>query len=196
MNLAACIEPPPPSTLRALPRVDLFGPIHRAIRCALSELLVAMGATCLSDEAAVSHLLEQLDEALVLCEDHRGHEDGFVMSALAERLRGKLDSMERAHAGQPVIVAELKALATTLRTTGEAFRPVAGRTLYLHFSTFVADLFLHMAEEEQVVQPLLERSFTDDELRDVHARLLASLTPAQMERGGKWMMRAFQGGAR
>jgi hypothetical protein len=191
MNAPALVESPPPSTHRAPPRLDLFGPIHKAIRCALGELLTVLGATSFSDEAAVASAVAQLEDVIELCEDHRGHEDDFVMSALADRLRGKLDSMQRAHADQPVVVAQLRALATTLQTTAHDLRPIAGRTLYLHFSTFAADLLLHMAEEEQVVQPLLERSFTDDELRGVHARLMASLTPAQRARAGKWLMRAL-----
>jgi hypothetical protein len=190
MNASTHVEPPP-STLRAPPRVDLFGPIHKAIRCALGELLTILGAASFTDEAAVANVVTQLDDVIELCEDHRGHEDDFVMSALAERLRGKLDSMQRAHADQPVVVAQLRALATTLQTTAHDLRPIAGRTLYLHFSTFAADLLLHMAEEEQVAQPLLERSFTDDELLGVHARLIASLTPTQRARAGKWMMRAL-----
>ncbi|MDB4937230.1 MAG: hypothetical protein JWP87_4202 [Labilithrix sp.] len=191
MNASAHVDLPPPSTLRAPPRIDLFGPIHKAIRCALGDTLTALGSTSFADERALAIVLEQLDDVIELCEDHRGHEDAFVMSTLAERLRGKLDSMERAHDVQPKTVAELRALARTLRATAHDLRPIAGRTLYLHFSTFAADLLLHMAEEEQVVQPLLERSFDDDELRGVHARLMASLTPAERARAGKWLARAL-----
>jgi hypothetical protein len=68
---------------------------------------------------------------------------------------------------------------------------LAGRTLYLHFSTFTAELLLHMAEEERVLQPLLERFFTDDELHEVHGQLLASLTLEEKMRAARWMLRAL-----
>jgi hemerythrin-like domain-containing protein len=194
MNIAAApasTESPPPSTLRAPPRVDLFGHIHKAIRFALSDLLAGLGSTAFDDPAAVTTILARLEDVVSLCEDHRGHEDRLLFPELGERLRGTLDSVQGAHGCQPLQVVELRTLADALRRTTEDRRRLAGRTLYLHFSTFAAELLLHMAEEERVIQPLLERFFSDDELDEIHRRLLASLTPAEKMRSAPWLLRAL-----
>jgi iron-sulfur cluster repair protein YtfE (RIC family) len=101
-----------------------------------------------------------------------------------------MQSIHRGHESQPVMVAELQALGDALRATASDLESLAGRTLYLHFSRFAAELLLHMAEEEQVVQPLLERFFSDDELRAIHGRLLASMTTPETMRSGPWLLRA------
>ena len=179
----------PPSTLRAPGRVDLFGNIHKGIRLALTDLLGRMGNAVFADPATEARIVAQLDEVVTFCEDHRTHEDRLVLPVLGERLHGTLDSVHAAHACQPVHVAELRALADALRTASEDRKQLVGRTLYLHFSTFAAELLLHMAEEERVIQPLLERSFSDDELSAIQGELIASLTPAEKMRAAPWLLR-------
>jgi hypothetical protein len=171
------------------PRLDFLGPIHKAIRFALADLLSQMGTTSFADAGASSRIAEMLDEVTAFCEDHREHEERFVLPVLAERLQGTLEQVTDAHGVQPVMVAELRALADTLRKSEPGLRLVVGRTLYLHFSTFVAELFLHMAQEEQVLQPLVEKLFTDEEVRAMHGTLMAALTMAQRLRATPWMIR-------
>jgi hemerythrin-like domain-containing protein len=190
-------------------RIDLLGPIHKAIRCALADLLAQMGTTSFADANAASRIADMLEEVIDLCEDHRGHEDRLVLPVLAQRLQGTLDRIFEAHGAQPRMVAELRALAATLRTSEPELRAVVGRTLYLHFTTFAAELLLHMAEEEQVLVPLVEKRFSDDELRALHGKLMAALTMTERLRATPWMIRgtnaleraailqgAMQGGAR
>src|SRR5437868_4802511 len=69
-------------------------------------------------------------------------------------------------------------------------RPLVGRTLYLHFGTFVAENLLHMAEEEQVVMPLFERLFSEEEVRGIHQRVMAKLTPQEYGRAVRYVLRA------
>jgi len=46
-----------------------------------------------------------------------------------------------------------------------------------------------MAEEEQVLLPLIERRFSDEELRFIHGRLMAALTMPERLRATPWMIR-------
>jgi hypothetical protein len=192
MNAVAIRAPhvePPPSTLRA-PRADLFGPIHKAIRGALVGLLAEMGAADLTVPAEAAQVREELTQVLAFAERHRLHEDRTLLPALAGRLQGTLASVSAAHATQPVAVAELEALAGALGAADGREKTLAGRTLYLHFGTFVAELLLHMAEEERVVQPLLERLFSDDELLEVQSQMLASMSVAERMTSARCMLRA------
>lgn len=160
------IDLPPPSTHRvaAPPRLDVFGPIHRALRRALAALLADMSSTSFDDASEASRIVQQLGGVVDLCEEHRMHEDALVPVVAQRVQRETLACVSAAHAAQPRYVAELRALGATLVGATDGHRALAGKTLYLHYTTFVAELLRHMAEEEQVVQPLLERFFTDEEL--------------------------------
>jgi hemerythrin-like domain-containing protein len=165
----------------------MFGPIHRAIRFALSDALTMLGATRFDDANETAFVVEWLGEVLALCEGHLNVEEKIVLPALRSRLTGNLDSIAHAHRAQTEGVQEMTALGEALLHASSDSRVFIGRMLYLRFSTFMGENMLHMAEEEQVVQPLLERVFTDDELRAMHARILDSLTPGEREMAARWM---------
>lgn len=172
------------------PRFDLFFSIHKAIRFGLCQLLLDAGATAFDDAAEVGALVGRIRAQLELCERHAEMEDRFIRPALAERTRGALEVFDTGHAHQRRIVQELAALLSALTEAAPTERSRVGRTLYLHLGTFLAESLTHMAEEERVIQPLLERHFTDDELRAIHAALIAACTPEERLLSASWMLRA------
>jgi hypothetical protein len=69
-------------------------------------------------------------------------------------------------------------------------RPMELSRLYLRFSTFVAEDFAHMAEEEQLILPVLQSLFTDDELRGIEDRIISGLAPEEVIAFGRAMIPA------
>ena len=165
-----------------------FGPIHNAIRFALADLLVAMGRASFRSEAETQRVVADLEEVLAFCASHLDHEDRFVFPRLATRLTGPLDSIVAAHTAQPRMIAELRALGGALLKTDCEKRALVGRTLYLHYSAFVGDALLHMAEEEQFVEPLMLRLFTEEELDEIQENIRGALTPDEITRVTRFVM--------
>jgi len=187
---AVASDEPLPSTHRSAPGVDGFGPIHKALRYALADLLIAMGRASFLDDAQVERVLADLEDVLAFVEDHLRHEDDFVFPVLAARLSGTLDAMASAHSAHTQMVAELRALSKAAREASASKRALVGRTLYLHYSVFVGEALVHMAEEERVLQPLLERLFTEEEIFGISARIQASLSPSEVARVTRFVMGA------
>jgi hypothetical protein len=163
-------------------RLDGFGPIHKAIRFALSDLLVRMGKG--------EFTFAELEDVLAYCESHLAHEETFFRPAFATRI-GALTAFDEGHPVHERYVAELRALAKSAESAAPEHRATSARALYLHFSKFVGENLAHMAEEEEVLQPLVERHFADDELLAIQGRLMASLAPPEMVRSAKFMLRAL-----
>jgi hypothetical protein len=163
-----------------LPKVDLYGPVHRGLRWALSSLLVRMGATDMSDPSRLPRMLDDLDGVLYLCESHLDHEERFIHPALERRKAGAREQLDAEHAEHNAAIAELRTLATALVSAAPGSGAAIGRTLYLRFSSFVADNFVHMLEEETVVEPLLEQLYSAEELRALHDELLAAIGPEEL----------------
>ena len=128
---------------------------------------------------------------LALCEDHRRTEDEIILPSLRSRMSGALVSVLDDHEEQPVIVEELLAAARTLVAESAENRPRVGRMLYLHFSKFVGQLFVHMAEEEQVASPLFDRLFSQEEVMAIHGKVMAFLTIEEHFRGARFILRAL-----
>jgi len=163
-----------------LPRVDLYGPVHKGLRWALTTLLGRMGATDFAAGAKVPELLDDLDGVLYLCASHVEHEERHLHPAIERRCPGRTADLAAEHRTHDRDMAELRALAQALVTGPATSWPATGRALYLRFSRFVADTLDHMLEEELVVEPLLEQLYTQKELEALHHELLASIGPDEM----------------
>jgi hypothetical protein len=171
-----------PASIPAPPRrVDMYSAPHRALRYMLSNVLVSMGRASFVDSVEVETILADLAAVLWACDNHIAHEDAHVRPALAQRAPSTIATIDGEHAEHARHVHELRSLASSLRLAQTpAGRIDLGRTLYLHYSLFVAETLAHAAYEERVVQPLLDRLFTFEELETIHLAVIASIPPQDM----------------
>jgi iron-sulfur cluster repair protein YtfE (RIC family) len=167
----------------ARPRLDVFGRIHRGIRFALCDLLLRMGRG--------ESWQGELEDVLLFCEGHLAHEERFLRPALSSRQKGPLTTFDKGHPEHTRFVAELRALAKNAAEVPAARRASLERTLYLHYSAFVANNLAHMAEEEQVLQPLLERLFSDEELLAIHGKMMSALTAEERALAARYLFAAL-----
>ena len=160
-------------------RHDLYGPIHKGLRKALSELVVLVGRTDFAAAGQRRETLAALRRQLAICAGHLRHEEAHIHTALEERAPGATLTLHADHdhhrAGFEALEA---AIAAVEAAQGEKARE-AGRELYLRFSQFIAADFAHMAQEEMVIQPLLHRLFSDAELIAIEGVIVGSLPPEE-----------------
>lgn len=153
---------------------DFYGPIHKALRLSLSDLLVRLGRADLRDTSLLADLRRQLH----LSARHLAHEDHEIHPALEARCPGASERLVRAHDEHRGAFVELEAL---IAQAEQPDAPAAAwRRLYLRFSEFVADDLAHMAEEELVVLPVLQSLFTDAELVGIEARVMQQVAPEDL----------------
>jgi iron-sulfur cluster repair protein YtfE (RIC family) len=168
----------------------IFVPIHKALRVASCELLADFGRLGSEDRDEMARVLSALGSLLLAYENHLEHEERFVRPEAEKRLQGVGTAFDD-HAKHTRQIAELRALASALAIGSDAHRAVSTRTLYLHLSTFIGESLVHMAEEEQVLAPLLDRAFSGAERMEIHARIQAAITPEERAYIGPFMMRAL-----
>ena len=189
----------PPSTVESPPRsvqqrFDFYGPIHKSLRMAISDLLIRMGKTNFAAPEAAERVVSAMRQLLVVCEEHIEHEARFVHPQLATRLPQALAKIDAGHDEHARFVAELRSLGdAVLGSKAPSLRALAGRTLYLHFTSFAADALAHMVEEERALQPLMHRFFSDDELLAMETAILGSMSPEQQLASMIGIVRAVNG---
>ena len=174
-------------------RWDLYGPIHKGLRFAHAEMLKGLGR---ADFATPDATMEALRFHLNLCAKHLAHEERHIHPALEARVSGGTGEIERQHAEHREDFERLeRAMAAVERAPREA-RAIAGRQLYLTFSSFVAADFLHMQEEETVFYPQLCALFSDAELMAMEMEIVHSLTPEENIAYLRLMVPAMNGAER
>ncbi|HEX2559961.1 hemerythrin domain-containing protein [Phenylobacterium sp.] len=161
-------------------RHDLYRPIHKALRLLQARTLTLIGVTDFSDEAAAARTLDVVRELLQTGAKHLEHEEAVIHPLLAARAPDAVILLEAQHGEHRAAFAEFFHLAGRIATADAPERPAQGRELYLALARFMAADFLHMAHEEQVIMPLLQRLFTDEELIAVEGEIVASIPPDEL----------------
>jgi hypothetical protein len=161
------------------PRHDIYGPIHKAIRGALADLMVRLGRADFNDDGVMFETLASLRAQLRFSAAHLRHEEEHVHTALAARAAEAVELLERDHAGHHVAFDLLQRAIAEVEAAPSDARGPAARHLYLAFSVFVAEDLDHMAREERLVGPLLHDLFIDAELQAMEAAIIASMPPEE-----------------
>ncbi len=158
-------------------RLDLYEPIHKALRAEMAALLLALGALDTSDADECNSTLARTEALLHLVDQHLGHEERFVHPVLEAAAPGSTAGTEAEHAEHRAAITALRSVITALR---RAPQPAAALQLYRSFALFVAENLVHMQHEETVLNARLWAACSDAELMALHQRLLASIAPAEM----------------
>lgn len=170
---------------------DVYGPIHKGLRYALSHLLMRMGAVDPMNAEAVARLMADLRIQLDFSDHHMENEERFVHAALESRAPGASARLVQSHDHHRLAFEELEVLMAQLERARAAERPKLLKRLYLRFSTFVAEDFAHMAEEEQVILPVLQSLFSDAELQAIEDRIISGVSPEDLVACARMVMPAF-----
>ena len=174
----------------ASPRLDLYAGIHKGMRAFMAETLVRLGRIDVADPADRDQALDQLELLLAFCAAHLRHENDFIHTAIEARQPAGSTKLAEEHVEHTESIAALREEAAALRKAPDHAAPEQALRLYRRLALFVAENLLHMHAEETVHNALLWQHYSDADLAELHDRLLASVGPADMELGTRWMVSA------
>jgi hypothetical protein len=169
-------------------RLDLYTPIHKALRLFMTDTLQRVGQLDTEDPTEFAATTEQVQALLAQCRAHLAHENQFVHTALEARSPGASARIAGEHDQHLEHIAALEAELAALRALPNA---LGALRLYRQLALFVADNFEHMHHEETHHNAQLWALYSDAELLEVHERLVASIEPAEMAATVRWLVPAM-----
>ena len=164
----------------AAPRFDMYMQIHKGLRTAMAETLLAVGRMDWLDREVRDATLGRLAELLALCRSHLEHENQFVHTAIEQRLPGAAGQTEADHLEHVAAIDHLRRRMEALRQATDEDAGAAALALYRELAVFVAENFLHMQVEETRNNASLWAAYSDEELIEIHDALVASIPPEEM----------------
>lgn len=164
----------------ATPRLDLYGPIHKALRAWMFDTVVAVGRVDGSDAAALEGALARTEALLQMSLSHIEHENDFLHPLLDGGMPGTAREADIAHQGHLRHVARMRQQVLRVRQQQGAARFAELGALYRELTLFVADNLTHMHWEETVHNEALWARHSDAELAAVHDALVQSIPPQEM----------------
>lgn len=173
-------------------RVDLYRGVHKGMRRVLGSLTARAGQTDFGSPTEVAALVSSMEDAFALLASHGHHEDTFVMPLVRRHAPDVAARLDREHEQHEHQFADLLRTARELAGSQRP-DPRVGHGLVVALSRLAAELTLHMADEEELAQPVLHRACDDVELGAVHDALVGSIPPETMSRFLHDMLPAMNG---
>jgi hypothetical protein len=142
------------------------------------------------DEA--EDVIERINDVVRLFEKHAHSEDRLVFPAIEKYEPSVKDAFEQEHIKDHLLGQQLQEAISSYNQadviTGKAF---AGRQIQTAFLRFMVFNIEHMAKEEEVINPILWRYYSDTELHSITTTIIAGIPPEYMVQYSRWMMRGL-----
>jgi hypothetical protein len=172
-------------------RLNMYTEIHKGVRRALFEVVMDAGALDLAEPEGLEELQRVWEELTGLLREHVENERRYVHPLYQERMPGVARALTAEHEEQEANLAELQAHLARLKDLEEPVRRVAmGLEFYRRLNLFVADYLPHLQREEAVYMRNLWDLFSDQELREVLARILNNESYDDAQVSGRLIVQA------
>ena len=176
-------------------RYNTFYLIHKALRAMLYDTALTLQQTDFANYTEARAALVKVNDVLFAFDNHAHHEDNFIMPAVETYEPALAASFEKEHVEDLRISNRLKNIIVIYENTFfPEERTVCGSAITKSFTEFLVFNLEHMAKEEEVLNPILWRYYTDKELKELTQAIIAKIEPEQMEKFSTWMMRGLHNG--
>ena len=172
-------------------RLNPYTEIHKGVRQALFEAEMLLGSTDWTEPEAVIGAAEAWRELVTFLREHVENERNFVHPIYERKLPGVARSLNADHEEQEAFLTELGAhFDRMLDLPPDRARVAMGLELYRSLSRFLGDYLPHLLREEAVFMRNLWDLYTEEEVADTLAAILAAEPPELAVISGKFILRA------
>jgi len=173
-------------------RYNTFYQVHKALRAMLYETAAELQRTDFNIEEEVTSVIANITTVVDIFDKHAYNEDHFVFPAVEQYEPSVVDSFEQEHVRDHELSTQLRTLINiygSLKADEERIQ--LGSALRKAFVDFLAFNLVHMAKEEDIINNLLWRYYTDAQIRAIEKQIIAMQTPESTAVVWKWMLRGL-----
>lgn len=154
-------------------RVNIYTFPHKGLRNALSQLLLQLSKANIMDASEIATLKSFANDVIELLHLHQEAEDTCVMTPLAERAPEAARDCHNHHYRLHKTVNDLQQQINALQPDAA---PHALEKVHHDVAMFFSDYLKHMAEEETVLNEAIWAHYSDEEILEWQANIMAKLT--------------------
>ena len=173
-------------------RYNMFNQVHKGLRALLYETALEIQHTEFWNIDQATETIARIREVIALFDKHAYSEDNLVFPAVEKYEPSVADAFAQEHVRDHELGEQLdEAIARYERASVITAKADAGRAIHSAFVDFMVFNLEHMAKEESVLNAILWRYYSDDELVGITHRIVSSISPDQMAAYSKWMLRGL-----
>jgi hypothetical protein len=173
-------------------RYNIFHQIHKGLRAMLYETALHIQHADFWNIEQTEEVIERVNEVVRLFGGHADKEDAYVFPAVEKYDPAVADAFEQEHIKDHLLG---KLLAESIMRCKDA--PVitekveAAKEVQTNFVKFMVFNLEHMAKEEEILNRILWRYYTDAELMAMTRQIVANVPADDITRMNTWMMRGL-----
>ena len=173
-------------------RYNTFYQIHKGLRAMLYETAIELQRTDFNDEEESAEALANIENVVNLFDKHAYHEDTLVFPAVEKYEPSVIDAFEQEHVKDHELGSKLRTLIAMFDSVeNDDDKIQLGSAIRKSFVDFLAFNLEHMAKEEDIINNLLWRYYTDDDIRAIEYQIVSRQTSETTALVCKWMLRGL-----
>lgn len=173
-------------------RYNSFNVIHKGLRAALYQTALQLQQADFTEYEQAEEVVNKVKEIVLLFEGHAHKEDSFVLPAINQYEPSVAAAFESEHVEDERLGQDLNtAVDKVLSSSSPLEKTVSGRELTEAFVRFMVFNLTHMAKEEDIINKILWRYYSDDEIKQLNEKIVASIAPWMLDLYSTWMLRGI-----
>jgi hemerythrin-like domain-containing protein len=156
------------------------------------ETAVQIQQTDFANQEEAEQVLDQIKNLVELFDKHAHSEDRFVFEAVQPYEPAIVEAFEQEHEKDHTLGESINNLLTLFSgLLSDDDKMQTGKLLYQSFIEFMIFNLDHMAKEEDIINKILWRNYSDEELKTITGNIIANIAPEHMMQFNRWMMRGL-----
>lgn len=173
-------------------RYNIFLLIHKGLRAALYQTALQLQQTDFTAAEETEETLGKVKEIVMLFDGHAHKEDRFILPVINNYEPSVVAEFEAEHIKDETLGRQLNACIDNVdKSESLLHKIVAGRELSEAFVSFTVFNLQHMAREEDILNRILWRYYSDDEIKNIGRELAKSIEPWMQDFYATWMLRGI-----
>ena len=173
-------------------RINVFNQIHKGLRAMLYDTALTLQQTHFADSDQSDAAVKKVRTTVEMINAHTAHEDHFIFPAIQEYEPSLVDVFTMEHLKNHSLSEKL---VDSLVAHNHAVKPEskieAGQALIRAFQEFMVYNLEHMTNEETVLNEILWRYYSDEEIEAISKRIVRSRRHDEEIVTTAWIMRGL-----
>ncbi len=173
-------------------RYNIFYQVHKGLRAMLYDTAILLQRTDFSNDEETTVIAGRIHEVVILFDKHAHSEDSNILSAIESLEPSAASLFAEEHIKDHELSNRLTALINMLHAAvGTEEKEELGSALRAAYTEFVAFNLYHMAKEENQLNQLLWKHFSDEQLHGITMQIISKIPVDQLGVFNVWMMRGL-----
>jgi hypothetical protein len=173
-------------------RFNIFQLVHKGLRAALYQTALQLQQTDFTAEEETEEVLNRVKEIIMLFNGHAQNENTYIFPAAEEFEPSVVTAFRDEHMEDMRLGQQLQnGIDKVTASKGMLAHIVSGRELTEAFIEFMVFNLKHMAKEEDIINKVLWRYYSDDDIRLIAMRITQHTPPWIQEFYATWMLRGI-----